>query len=56
MKGTGTFELTGQLGDVMKESAKAAISYIRSKADELGIDPNFYKNKDIHIHIPEGCA
>ena len=56
MKGTGKFELTGQLGDVMKESAKAAISYIRSKADELGIDPNFYKNKDIHIHIPEGAV
>lgn len=56
MKGNGKFELTGQLGDVMKESAKAAISYIRSKADELGIDSDFYKDIDIHIHIPEGAV
>ncbi|NLK96579.1 MAG: endopeptidase La [Epulopiscium sp.] len=56
MKGTGKFELTGQLGDVMKESAKAAISYIRSKAEDLSIDSEFYKTMDIHIHIPEGAV
>ncbi|NLK21135.1 MAG: endopeptidase La [Epulopiscium sp.] len=56
MGGSGKFELTGQLGDVMKESAKAAISYIRSKAEDLGINRDFYKDKDIHIHIPEGAV
>lgn len=56
MDGTGKVELTGKLGDVMKESAKAAISYIRSKSDQLGIDHDFYKTKDIHIHVPEGAV
>lgn len=56
MSGTGKVELTGKLGDVMKESAKAAISYIRSTADELNIDKSFYENKDIHIHVPEGAV
>ncbi len=53
--GSGKIELTGNLGDVMKESARAAISYIRSVAEELGIDPDFHKTKDIHIHFPEGA-
>jgi len=56
MDGTGKIELTGHLGDVMKESAKAAISYIRSKSAELKIEPDFYKKYDIHIHVPEGAT
>ncbi|MBQ0102167.1 MAG: endopeptidase La [Firmicutes bacterium] len=56
MPGTGKLELTGSLGDVMKESAKTAISYIRCHTSELGIDPDFYKNKDIHLHFPEGAV
>ena len=56
MNGTGKIELTGQLGDVMQESAKAAISYIRSIAEKFGIEDEFYKNKDIHIHVPEGAT
>lgn len=56
MPGTGKLELTGQLGDVMKESARAGLSYIRSKCDELKIDKEFTKNTDIHIHVPEGAT
>jgi len=52
MKGSGKLILTGQLGDVMRESAQAAVSYIRSKAPMLGVDPEFYEKLDIHIHVP----
>ncbi|QQY79318.1 ATP-dependent proteinase [Keratinibaculum paraultunense] len=55
MKGNGKIQLTGQLGDVMKESAMAGISYIRANADKLDIDPDFYRKMDIHIHVPEGA-
>ncbi len=55
MKGTGKLELTGNLGDVMKESAKAALSFIRANAEKLHIDSEFHKEKDIHIHVPEGA-
>jgi ATP-dependent Lon protease len=56
LKGKGQIVLTGKLGDVMKESAQTAISYIRSIADRFNIDSEFYKNNDIHIHIPEGAV
>lgn len=56
MDGSGKLELTGSLGDVMKESAHAAVSFIRSHADMLHVDQNFYKEKDIHIHVPEGAV
>ncbi len=56
MDGSGKIELTGQLGNVMKESARAAISYIRTRTAQLGIAADFYKTKDIHLHIPEGAV
>lgn len=56
MDGTGKLELTGNLGDVMKESAHAALSYIRANAQKLGIAPDFYKTKDIHVHFPAGAV
>ncbi len=56
LPGSGRLSLTGQLGDVMQESAKAGISYIRSVADTLGIREDFYKTQDLHIHIPEGAT
>jgi ATP-dependent Lon protease len=56
MPGKGGLTVTGQLGDVMKESATAAFSFVRSKGPELGIDPDFYKDSDIHIHVPAGAV
>lgn len=55
LDGTGKIELTGNLGDVMKESAKTAVSYVRSRTKEYGIESDFYKTKDIHIHAPEAA-
>jgi ATP-dependent Lon protease len=56
LDGTGKIEVTGSLGDVMKESSRIAVSYVRSVAKKYNIDPDFYKNKDIHIHAPEGAV
>lgn len=56
LAGTGKLELTGSLGEVMKESAKAALSFIRSRADRFNLEKDFYKTKDIHIHVPEGAV
>ena len=54
MAGTGSLTLTGQLGDVMKESARAALSWLRAHAREYGIDPDFFKNAEMHVHVPSG--
>ena len=56
MDGSGKLELTGNLGDVMKESAHAALSYIRANAAKLGVPSDFYKTRDIHVHFPEGAV
>ena len=56
MEGSGKLELTGNLGDVMKESAHAALSYIRANCEKLGVAPDFYKTRDIHVHFPEGAV
>ena len=55
MKGKGNLTLTGHLGDVMKESAQAAVSYARSKSRELSLDPDFYEKLDVHVHVPAGA-
>ncbi len=56
MPGKGALKMTGQLGDVMKESAEAAFSWVRAHSEELGLDPEFYQKQDIHIHVPEGAV
>jgi ATP-dependent Lon protease len=56
MEGSGKLELTGNLGDVMKESVQAALSCLRSRTPQLGIDPEFHENKDVHVHFPEGAV
>jgi len=54
MKGKGSLQLTGHLGDVMQESGRAAFSYARARAEDLGIDPDFYRVTDVHVHVPQG--
>jgi len=56
LEGNGKIELTGQLGDVMKESAHAAVTYIRANAEKYGVSPTFYKDRDLHVHVPEGAV
>ena len=55
MPGRGNLSVTGQLGEVMRESAQAALSFVRSRAGDLGIDPDFFKETDLHIHVPAGA-
>ena len=55
MPGKGKLTLTGKLGDVMQESAQAAMSFVRSRVNEYGLPPDFYKNMDVHVHVPEGA-
>ena len=55
MAGNGSLTLTGQLGDVMKESARAALSWVRAHANEWRIDPDFFKNSELHVHVPSGA-
>jgi ATP-dependent Lon protease len=56
MPGKGGLTITGQLGDVMRESAQAAMSFVRSRAEDLGIDPAIFKDSDIHVHVPAGAT
>src|SRR5688500_19076968 len=55
MPGKGSHTVTGQLGDVMKESATAAMSFVRSRANDLGIEQDFFKESDVHLHVPAGA-
>jgi ATP-dependent Lon protease len=56
MRGKGSLQITGQLGDIMKESARAALTYVRSNAEMLGVDPDFLDSRDVHIHVPAGAV
>ena len=55
LEGKGNLQITGQVGNVMQESAQAALSYLKSRSDQLGVSPDVYENIDVHIHIPEGA-